>query len=197
MVQHTHKNRIWLASLVLMTLITLALSACAQTTSVPGDLLPGDEGLFSYPYPYPYPVPYPYTDPYPPAVDRDEVPRPQPGKIEKIITPEVIEDNKGNPRNRSNVTIDGSGVVEMKESPSGYGLRIVGTMPTPCHELHADVQGPDVDGKINVAVYSTVEPGIICIQSIGSFDETFALETYEPTQHVVLVNGEPAGSLYQ
>ena len=191
MVQNTLKNRFWFASLALVILTTLALSACAGTPSVPGDLLPGDEEQF--PYPYPNPNLYPY----PPAVDRDDVPRSLPGKIDKIPTPEVIGDNEGIPGNRSNVTIDGSEVVEMKESPSGYGLRIVGTMPTPCHELHADVQGPDVDGKINVAVYSTVEPGIICIQSIGSFDETFALETYEPTQHVVLVNGEPAGSLYQ
>jgi hypothetical protein len=98
---------------------------------------------------------------------------------------------------RSEVTIDGSEVVKMKGSPSGYGLRILGTKPTPCHQVQVDFQEPNKEGEIFADVFATSEPDLACIQVIEAFDETFALDVFNPTENTVLIISGKAESTDQ
>ncbi len=122
-----------------------------------------------------------------PAPDREQLQPGRPEEIEKIVTPvEIVIPGVGK-MGRSEVTIDGSEVVKMKGSPSGYGLRILGTKPTPCHQVQVDFQEPNKEGEILADVFATSEPDLACIQVIEAFDETFALDVFNPTENTVLI----------
>jgi len=91
------------------------------------------------------------------------------------------------------VVIDGSQVILFEEAPSGYGVRVMGTMPTPCHRILVDEAEPDEQDQIFIDLYAVSKPDEICIQVIEVFDITIPLEEYGPDIHTVWVNGEKAG----
>jgi len=140
----------------------------------------------------------PIPSPYPPVVVQDDIQRSQPEKFVKIPPIEEIDNLLGNHPNIKCLTCEeGSEIVGMEEAPSGYGLRIVCRLPTPCHELHVDIQEPDDEGNIYLVTHLTNEtrPGFSCHMTVTKYDETFALEIFDPTQNVIYVDDEPGGSL--
>ena len=86
--------------------------------------------------------------------------------------------------------IDFAEVVEMKDSPSQYGLHIVGTIPTPCHKLQVEISDPDEDNRITVEAYAFAKAGENCIQIIEEFDVIEPLAVYNPAVNTIWVNGE-------
>lgn len=122
---------------------------------------------------------------YPPALTDVE---PYPSVIDRLGTPVSVQLPPGQKFPSSPVTIDGAQVVEMDGSPSGYGLRITGTMPTPCHELRVEFSDPDDQDQIQVLVYAISDPGQVCIQVIESFDVTIAIDPYNPALNSLGIN---------
>ena len=95
--------------------------------------------------------------------------------------------------NPDSVIIDGNQVIPFEEAPSGYGVRVMGTMPTPCHRILVDEAEPDEQDQIFIDLYAVSKPDEICIQVIEVFDITIPLEVFDPDLHTVWVNGEKAG----
>jgi hypothetical protein len=86
----------------------------------------------------------------------------------------------------------------VKESyPLQVSLHITGSLPTPCHQLKVEVSEPDEQNKINVEVYSLVDPTQNCIQVLKAFDETIPLASYTDGSYTVTLNGEEVGEFTQ
>jgi len=124
---------------------------------------------------------------YPPAQTDVE---PYPSVIDRLGTPISVQLPPGRKFPSSPVTIDGARVVELEGSRSGYGLRITGTMPTPCHELRVEFSDPDEKDQIQVLVYAVSDPGQVCIQVLESFDVTIAIDPYDPALNRLEINKE-------
>ena len=86
-------------------------------------------------------------------------------------------------------------VSPLENDPSRFGLLLEGSLPTPCNALRVDIHPAGTDGRIDVRVYSVIDPNEICAQMVVAFKVTVALGTYPAGQYSVWVNGESAGSL--
>ena len=77
--------------------------------------------------------------------------------------------------------------------PPQISLSLEGELPTPCHELRAEIAPPDAENKIQIAVYSVVDRNEACAQVLGPVEESIDLGTFPPGHYSVWVNGELAG----
>ena len=94
---------------------------------------------------------------------------------------------------RGNVFIEENGLVIRESYPPQIALAISGNLPTPCHEIRAEISAPDVENKINVDVYSVVDPNMICTQVLKPFMENIELGTFPTGHYSVWLNGEMVG----
>jgi len=94
---------------------------------------------------------------------------------------------------RGNVYIQEAGLVIRESYPPQISLNISGELPTPCHQLRAEVSEPDLDNKIIVDVYTVVDPELICTQVLKPFSESIDMGTFPSGHYSVWVNGESAG----
>ena len=94
---------------------------------------------------------------------------------------------------RANVYIQEVGLVIRESYPPQISLNISGELPTPCHRLRATVNEPDVNNKINVDVYTIVNPDLMCTEDLKPFSESIDLGTFPSGHYSVWVNGESAG----
>jgi hypothetical protein len=94
---------------------------------------------------------------------------------------------------RGNVFIDSTDLVIRESYPPQIALVLAGGLPTPCHQLRVVVSPPDLGNRIDVEVYSVVDPAAICIQVIEAFSQTVEMGTYASGHYTVFVNGELAG----
>jgi hypothetical protein len=91
------------------------------------------------------------------------------------------------------VFINESGLLIRESFPPQITLILSGDLPTPCHELRVDVNEPDPENKINVEVYSVVDPDQVCIQVLEPFQANIDLGTFPTGHYTVWVNGEMVG----
>jgi len=162
---------------LLFGLVAILLAAC--TGSISSTDVPGlDDFVIDPPFSSKLEL-IATMSPYPPPVDWLDEP------IERLLPEDVF-------MNRGPVIIDGAQVVPLEDSPSGYGLRLMGTLPTPCHDLVYNESPPDGQQQILIEVFSVTQPGENCIQIIEVFDVTFPLDVYIAGEHTVWVNGEQA-----
>jgi hypothetical protein len=84
-------------------------------------------------------------------------------------------------------------VVARESDPPQISLSLSGELSTPCHQLRVWINEPDEDSKINVEVYSVVDPSMVCIQVPKSFDASIGLGAFPRGRYSVWVNGEKAG----
>jgi hypothetical protein len=94
---------------------------------------------------------------------------------------------------RGNVFITEASLVIRESFPPQVSVSIKGELPTPCHQLRAEINEPDTDNKIVMDVYSVVNPDLVCIQVVEPFDESIDLGTYPSGHYTVWVNGEMIG----
>jgi hypothetical protein len=94
---------------------------------------------------------------------------------------------------RGEVFISEKSLIIRESYPPQISLSLKGELPTPCHELRAEIAPPDVENKIQVDVYSVVDPNAVCIQVLEPLEEFIDLGTFPPGHYSVWVNGELAG----
>ncbi len=94
---------------------------------------------------------------------------------------------------RDGVQITSAEVLLLESFPVQVRLNVSGNLPTPCHMLRAEVNEPDTQNRIEVELYSLVEPDVICIQVIQPFESTIPLGEYPPGGYQVYLNGELVG----
>ncbi len=94
---------------------------------------------------------------------------------------------------RGNVFIEESGLLIRESYPPQISLGLSGNLPTPCHQLRAEISDPNADNKIDVDVYTVVDPNLLCTQVLKPFQEYIDLGTFPSGHYSVWVNDELAG----
>lgn len=94
---------------------------------------------------------------------------------------------------RGQAFIDEQTLLVLESFPPQIRLALTGTLPTPCHQLRVAVAAPDAQNRIQVDVYSVVDPGEICTQVLEPFQVSLPLEQYPAGTYSVWVNGQAAG----
>lgn len=128
---------------------------------------PPEEPTSSEPSGVPIPLP---TNPY----------QPRPGDERFTRGPVFIE------------TVD----LLIRESyPPQYAVMIKGNLPTPCHEVRAVVEPPEMSNKIKINVFSLVDPEKICVQVLAKFEMTISLGSFPAGNYEVWVNDMMIGHI--
>ena len=104
--------------------------------------------------------------------------KPQPGD-DKLIQGKVL------------ITL--ANLIFIESLPVQVALIVSGNLPTPCHNLRAEINPPDNENKITIDLYSVADPNRICAQVLQAFDANIPLEIYRPGHYSVWVNGERVG----
>ena len=89
--------------------------------------------------------------------------------------------------------VEEMGLLIRESYPPQIALGISGNVPTPCHQLRAAISAPDAENKINVAVYTVVDPNMLCAEVLKPFSETIELGTFPGGHYSVWVNETLAG----
>ena len=94
---------------------------------------------------------------------------------------------------RGEVQLDLAEILVMESYPVQIMLVLSGSLPTPCNQLRVVANPPDEQNRIQVEVYSVVDPAQLCIQVMDPFDANVGLESFPAGRYSVWVNGEMAG----
>ena len=78
-------------------------------------------------------------------------------------------------------------------APAKVSLLIKGDLPTPCHILQLDMAAPDGENRIQIEVYSLVDPYNMCAQVLVPFEQVLVLGNFSAGKYSVWVNGEKVG----
>lgn len=91
---------------------------------------------------------------------------------------------------RENANLDSAELLTLESYPLQFTLVLNGNLPTPCNHLRIAASPPDAQNKIEVDVYSVIDPNMMCTEVIQPFEANFPLGSF-PTGHYTLwVNGQ-------
>ncbi|NPV57793.1 MAG: hypothetical protein HPY76_14150 [Anaerolineae bacterium] len=76
---------------------------------------------------------------------------------------------------RGPVFIDSATIRAAESYPVQYAVVLEGNLPTPCHQLRAEVNLPDAHNVIRIELYSLVDPEVLCAQVLQDFETTLNL----------------------
>jgi hypothetical protein len=82
-----------------------------------------------------------------------------------------------------------SEILIMESMPLQFSLYLKGSLPNPCSLLRISPNPPDAENRINVEVYSLVDPAQVCVQTTKDYDVSFPLGSYPSGHYILLVNG--------
>ncbi len=94
---------------------------------------------------------------------------------------------------RGQATVDSASIFKQGSSPVQISLYVKGSLPTPCHILRANAAPADAQKQIQVEIYSLVDPGKTCAQTLQPFESTIPLGSYPDGKYTILINGKQAG----
>ena len=116
-----------------------------------------------------------------------------------VITP---EENPYAPKpedvskTKAGVILTSLDLSEMADvTPIRTELTILGSMPSVCNELRIKVNPPDDTYRIDIEIYSMVDPDLNCENVFQQFETTILLGEYSPGQYSIWVNNELVGDL--
>ncbi len=91
---------------------------------------------------------------------------------------------------RGNANITDTELLLMESYPVQVMLVLRGTLPTPCHQLRVDARPADEQGRVQVEVYTVVDPAMACIQMIKEFEANVPLGSFPSGHYSVWLNGK-------
>jgi hypothetical protein len=94
---------------------------------------------------------------------------------------------------RQKAFVQESDVVIRESYPPQISVNLSGDLPTPCNQLRVDIGKPTSDNKINIDVYSVIDPNIMCTEVVQPFEESISMGVFPAGHYSVFVNGELAG----
>ena len=117
-----------------------------------------------------------------PVTNETTAPRPQPPISEEGMTKEKA-------------FVDSAEVLVMESYPPQIRVLVNGNAPTPCHFPKMVINPPDSRGRIQVEVYTLVNPEMICTQVLAPFvlNEAVDMQDQASGKYSVIVNGKTIG----
>ncbi len=94
---------------------------------------------------------------------------------------------------RGNVYLDQVDLLIMESYPIQVSLSIQGSLPTPCHQLRVVVSEADEENRIQVELYSLVDPVLLCVQVLEPFSLDLPLGAFSTGHYEVWINDERVG----
>ncbi len=94
---------------------------------------------------------------------------------------------------QGNVFIEHSELLIMESYPIQVMLVLQGSLPTPCNQLRVIAKPPDEQNRIQVEVYSVIDPAKACLQVLEPFEVSIGLGSFPTDNYSVRVNGEVVG----
>lgn len=86
--------------------------------------------------------------------------------------------------------VDSVDLLFLESYPVQVRAIIAGSLPTPCHTAGWQVGDPDLEGRIVLEMFSTVEdPDAVCAQVLEPFEATIDLGSFETGDYLLEVNG--------
>jgi len=115
-----------------------------------------------------------------------------------IIFPTIIpNDYSPKPEDSSkiqgNFFLDSSTLNIMESYPIQVSLTLSGSLPTPCNELRVDINQPDQQFKIQIEVYSVLDPEMMCAQVLKPINITIPMGSFPTGSYSVWINGNQIG----
>lgn len=96
---------------------------------------------------------------------------------------------------RGNVFLDTSRIISTTSFPPQFSLELIGSLPTPCHQLRAQVASPNAQNQIRVSVYSLADSTMMCMQMIAPFNASVSLGNLIKGSYSVWVNDKQVGEV--
>jgi hypothetical protein len=96
---------------------------------------------------------------------------------------------------RAEVEVASAEILTLESFPPQYQLHVTGGKGNPCNMLRVVVGEPDEQGRIDVDVYTVIDPAATCIQVLEGFDINIPLGTLETGEYSVWLNGEQVGEI--
>jgi hypothetical protein len=94
---------------------------------------------------------------------------------------------------RGEAFIDSSDLLIMESNPIQVALALKGNLPTPCNKLRVVASPPDEQNRIQVEVYSVIDPDQMCAQVLEPFEANVNLGSFPSGHYIVWVNEEKVG----
>jgi hypothetical protein len=89
---------------------------------------------------------------------------------------------------RGNVFIDAGEVLLLESYPVQVRLKMIGNLPTPCHQMRAIISPPNDQNQIHIEAYSLSNPDTICTQVLEPIDAEIPLGAYTEGAFTIFVN---------
>ncbi len=158
-------KKMMLALILLSALLSGCADGAAQMPPKPSPLPRGTE-----------------AGPDTPVTSETSAPRPQPPVSEEGMIKEKA-------------FVDSAEVLVMESDPPQIRVLVNGNAPTPCHFPKMVINPPDSRGRIEVEVYTLVNPDMICTQVLAPFvlNETVDMQDQASGKYSVIVNGKAIG----
>lgn len=150
-----------------LLLLALLISACGSSNS--------DEAV-SYPNPS-----YPNDNSYPNSVSAPT----QSPSVENPYAPAPDDATL----TRGEAFIESAEILTLESYPLQFMLNLKGNLPTPCNQLRIAVNPPNTENKVEVTVYSVIDPNKMCVQALAPFEVNFSLGSFPTGSYSVWVNG--------
>ncbi len=91
---------------------------------------------------------------------------------------------------RDTANLESTELLTLESYPLQFTLVLNGNLPTPCNHLRIAASPPNAQNKIEVDVYSVIDPNTMCTEVIQPFEVNFPLGSF-PTGHYTLwINGQ-------
>jgi hypothetical protein len=94
---------------------------------------------------------------------------------------------------RGEVFVEGTSIQVLESSPVQIVLVVSGTLPTPCHQLRMEMKSPDAQNRIDLELYTLVDPEMMCVQMLEFFEESINLGSFPSGDYDIYLNGEMVG----
>jgi hypothetical protein len=89
-----------------------------------------------------------------------------------------------------NIYINSSELLTLESYPLQFVLSVSGDLPDPCHQLRVKVNEPDSENRIDINVYTLVNPDMMCIQVLKPFEINIPLGSFPTGEYQIYLNGE-------
>lgn len=183
--------------LVFIVILSFLMGACQGNQPPASPEMPG-----AYPYPVEGGAPAGQETDYPlseemPVSQETPYPPPETGGSGSVLPVEPLYGVQPGDANLEVgsvfLNLAESDILLLESYPVQVKLVLRGDLPTPCNQLRVKVSEPDAQNRIQVEVYSVIDPNVICIQVIQPFETQITLGSFTSGKFTVYVNGEYLG----
>mgnify|MGYP005839857103 FL=1 len=123
----------------------------------------------------------------------DATAKPEPSSVVQEPQPSLPPKNEDAALSRAPAYVQSAELLLLESDPPQVVLKLRGNLPTPCHQLRTEIKPPDAENRIEVDVYSVVDPNRICIQVLAAFELDLDLGRFPAGHYSVWVNGKNVG----